>query len=428
MDNLRNLPAFHWSYPKPGSAVVLVLLLCCLLLGCSVTSGLSESKAITDISTSGRKPMFKILDVYNLPESVNDLAWNAQSNKLVVGAWKVSQGNMFHYSNAHGAHDAFVAVLEIKGDALREIQQFKLNPLVRGTSVVAISPDDRYIAVGNTTVELFDLQENCSVWITDHGMDQKKEEDPSWKPEVPSQHASLAFSGDGRLHSLASRILRDKKNPNRYGAFYWGTFNLADGAYQSNFKVLSFIADERTVKMSDRWSLTAEMTTHEVIPRRVWIVVRKLATGTELSRLEPTRPPGSNLVPTALALSHDGRRLALGGQFKNKKTGATQNYLQIWDIKEQRLLHEYLDDGKGPLPTGSIIRSLDFSPDSRWLLMDHGQSQEATPDLHLFDVESGQRAWSSDHMIGYGTCRFSPSGEMFACIGYRKITLFKRSN
>lgn len=373
------------------------------------------------------KAMFTLLDRYRLPDSPDHLAWNSQGNKLVVGSWPERR------SWGQKGYDAFTAVLELKGGRLRQTHQFKLNPRAKGDDVVAFSPDDRYVAVGNTTVELFDLQENRSVWVSVGNVGDD--------PNAITVHKALAFTGDGQLSSFAAGPSGRDLN------LQWGSFGLIDGTYTRHNRTKVFIFPQFAASpVGARWSVTPEMTTREVRPLRVWIVVRELASGKEVTRLEPQNPPGADLLPTALSLSRDGRYLAIGGQRgldRDDGTGVppdrsdasktifsfTFPYLQIWDLAKNRLLHEHLKNDcrandAGPLPSCAAIRSLDFSPDGRWLLMRQGDTKN--PDVHLLDVTSGQRVWSLDHNVGYGFCRFSPSGDTFACSGYREVLVYKK--
>ncbi|MBL8398782.1 MAG: PD40 domain-containing protein [Candidatus Accumulibacter sp.] len=372
--------------------------------------------------------MFQLLDSHRLPDSADDLAWNAWGDKLVVGSWPERRSWW-----GQKGYDAFVAVLEIKGGQLHQTHQFKLNARAKGDDVVAFSPDDRYIAVGNTTVELFDLQENRRVWVTEHGIDGR--------PDVPRGHRALVFSGDGRLLSVAEG--HEGKNT----VLYWGEFNLSDGRYVAKTRSKLFQIPLQIVQtVGRRWSVTPEMSPYEERPFRNWFSVRELAGGQELWRFDPRRPPGGRPLPTAFALSADGRYLAIAGQRGLDRPdgggvpaapGTPEKpswafvfaYLQLWDVAENRLLHEYLvDDTRRrpaePLPSSALIKSLDFSPDGRWLLM--RQNDPQAPNIHVLDVVTGQYVWSSEGPTGPGVCRFSPSGEMFACRGERKTLVFKK--
>lgn len=366
-------------------------------------------------NSSGDKPMFELMDRYRLPDGADHLAWNRAGDKLVVGSWPGARRGRGFYD-----FDAHVAVFDLHGERLKKTHEFILNPAAKGGDVVAFSPDDRYIAVGNTTVELFDLQENRSVWVTEHGVVKANQS------LLPHWHFSIAFSEDGRqIYTVGEEQLTDGNNT----ALFWGSFDIQTGAYSVAHKTTILSLPHAVATTRGNWSVTPEMTVKGIIPRHYWVSVRELGTGKEISRLEPTRPPGVSGPWSALTLSHDGHYLAVGGQ---REAGSLFPYLQIWDIAENRLLHEhfkndYQGNDPGPLPTGGAIHSLDISPDGKWLLMRQGNAGRA-PDLHMLDMASGQRVWSWFSNVGYGICRFAPTQSVFACAGYKEVLVFKKNN
>ncbi len=367
-----------------------------------------------DPISSGDKLMFELTDRYHLPDSADDLAWNRTGNKLVVGSWPESRGW------GTKGHDSHVAVFELRGERLNKTHEFILNPAAKGDDVVAFSPDDRYIAVGNTTVELIDLQEGRSVWVAVHGVNTAN------RNILPERHFSIAFSDDGRQINTVGegQLVDDQKNT----ALFWGNFDTTTGSYSVAYKTTVLSLPHAVATTRGRWSVTPEMTIKSIIPRRYWVSVRELGTGKEISRLEPTFPSDAYGAASALALSADGRFLAYAGPREVK--GQSSTYLQVWDIAGNRLRHEHLrnvvEDNDDPVPTGAAIRSLDISADGKWLLMRQANAGKG-PDLHVLNMDTGQRVWSSLGSVGLRGCRFSPTKNVFACIGPKAVLVFKKN-
>ena len=407
-----------------------------LLIGAfTLMIGTTVARA-TEPIPSGSKPSFELMDRYRLPTSPHHLAWNRTGDKLVVGSWLES-----HWWGKK-EYDKHVAVFDLRGERLKKTHEFTLNSAPTSPDAVAFSPDDRYIAVGNTTVELFDLQENRSVWMTEHGVVKANQH------ILPYVHFSLVFSEDGRqIFTVGDGKYAEGRN---WGVdLFWGRFDVKTGTYSVAYKTTILTLPQNVATTRGQWSVTPEMTVQAILPRRYWVSVREMESGKEVSRLEPINPPGARGNPTALALSPDGRFLAIGEHRQLDKadgTGVSREfsknpnligtftfpYLQIWDVAENRLLHEHFkndskDNDPGPLPTSGAIRSLDISPDGKWLLMQQSNGGN-NPALHILDMSSGQRVWSWDKNNPAHLCRFSPIKNIFACTGYEEILIFKQND
>lgn len=437
-----------------------------LTIGCAMPTSTNA-----DVSASpSNKVEFNLLDTFSLPDSADHLAWNTNSDKLVVGSWPEKRRDKGYDSN--------VAVLELKNGRLKKSHQFTLNPEAKGDDFVAFSPDDRYLAVGNTTVELFDLKENRSVWATVHGLGKgcgpkpPEYECPTWK-YGPVGHRALAFANNGKILSIAEgRRQGDRKNT----VLFWGEFDMADGSYHINHEEKIFDSfgggntDSSVRNIDARWTLTAESSTYEETMAsqqskgnpdddKNWLSIRDFSTGQEIKRIDPEVPlvRSRTRLPTAIALSQDGRYLFLAGDRYLTREGAMppwhskepifttgHPYFQIWNLQENKLMHQFLKNVRIPtveeswddanpwndddvLPVNGSIRSADFSPDGRLLLLkDSRISHPTRPNVYLIDVQTGQRVWTSDKNIAYNYCRFSPSGDMFACSGNRKILVYQK--
>lgn len=118
---------------------------------------------------------------------------------------------------------------------------------------------------------------------------------------------------------------------------------------------------------------------------RLW----NLQTGSLMMTLYPRQ------VVTALAFSPDSQTLASGSRLVSNNQGASQNPLQLWDLKTQRI---QLIIQAGP------INALAFSPDGQWLAA-------GAQDTKLWQLpEGGLRHVLRSHELN--ALLFSPDGQI----------------
>jgi RNA polymerase sigma factor (sigma-70 family) len=114
-----------------------------------------------------------------------------------------------------------------------------------------------------------------------------------------------------------------------------------------------------------------------------------------------------------LALSPDGRRLAVGGFQDDPRSGRTRPLVAIGDLangKEERRL------------PGADARVLAFSPDGRWLA---GFNPFDGTAVHFWEVATGKEKRGKLPQKNVGGLAFTPDGRALACGSAEEITLLE---
>jgi WD40 repeat protein/DNA-binding SARP family transcriptional activator len=237
---------------------------------------------------------------------------------------------------------------------------------------IALSPDGRILAAGDRAGRVL-------LWDTST---RRLLPGPPQLPKLngqPDALRALAFSADGRLLLTA-------------GAFTIHRWDLAAHRAAGSFDILSITLDT---------GLSSVAVSRDG---------RRLAVGTEgrVLWLDPktwkqVSPPlliGSNSVPDRLALSPDGRLLAMPMIPITTGGAAGRSTAVLWDLARRRRLRTLNADG-----------ALVFSPDGRTLAASHQQRGE----ILLLDPTTGKRRRTlTGHTGGVVALRFSHNGATLA--------------
>jgi WD40 repeat protein len=252
-------------------------------------------------------------------------------------------------------------------DPAQKLTGITLNDPDFNVGSLALSPDNRLVALGASRVLSDDLR--CVVVDMESGM-RVLELDGCGDPE---------FATDGR--SLVAKVPRDEKLAGGYGGYKALTvWDLANGTQRwtrpmlgENFLIVVHPDGERLIVRGD--DDTQEVI--EILSVKTGEHQASLARATTHPRRYGPAVPGH--VSDNVALSPDGRSLAVSESDKDGR-------IVLWNLESETATVLDVEDSAG--------KSLAFSADGRWLLVD------GTSSVQVYDVEKQKLATSLANFFG----------------------------